>query len=65
MDDAEGSDTLYGSGAWRPYSQWLVLFVEVVCLSGGVGGTLQPEVARVTYKNVRYRSDDRSYSLGG
>ena len=63
MDDAEGSDTLHGSGAWRPYSQWLVLFVGVVCLSGGVGGTLQPKFARVAYKNIRYRSDDRSYSL--
>ena len=63
MDDAEGSDTLYGSGAWGPYSQWLVLFVGVGSLSGGVGGTLQPKVARVPYKNVCYRSDNRSYSL--
>ena len=63
MDGAEGRDTLYWSGAWGPYSQWLVVFVGAVCLSGGVGGTLQPKFARVTYKNVRYRSDDRSYSL--
>jgi hypothetical protein len=58
VDDAEGSNTLYGSGAWGPYAQWLVVFVRTGCRSGGVGGTLQPEVARVTYKYVRYRSDD-------
>ena len=50
MDDAEGSDTLYWSGARGPYSQWLVVFVGAVCLSGGVGGTLQPKFARGSYK---------------